>query len=103
MHQRNTDELLYFKHLNKKYQKFIYLFAKYKQHSSEESIDSIKRARFLINKLFKQEADLASNEACLSQVDASYLRLFMRQSLSMSSFPKSGFFFRYVKVHVSLF
>jgi hypothetical protein len=83
--------------LSKNYKKIIYLFAKYKKHFSEDSIESISHTRFVINKLFKHQSDLNKN-VNLKPVDINYLRLFIGQKLNFISYPKINFYFHYVQV-----
>jgi hypothetical protein len=100
--KQTVDDILYFKHLRKNYKKILYLFAKYKEHSSKQSIESISHSRLIINKLFKhyQSTELtASNKnLILNPIDVSYLRLFIGQRLNVVSYPRIKFFFSYVRV-----
>lgn len=87
------DERLYFRRLNRKYKKFLYLYTKYRENSGAATVQN----RYIINRLFRMHGALAKDTR-LADVDLSYLRIFIEQKFTLVSYPKHDFFFKYVKV-----
>lgn len=96
-HMSMPDERLYFRRLNRKYKKFLYLYTKYRQNNGEATVQN----RYIINRLFRIHGALAK-ETRLTDVDLSYLRIFIEQKFTLVSYPKHDFFFKYVKVDIKL-
>ena len=90
------DERLYFRRLNKKYKKFFFLYTKYIQNSRQGEQQRVQN-RYIINRLFTMHSNLAKDKR-LTDVDLSYLRIFIEQKFTLISYPKHDFFFQYVKV-----
>ena len=69
----------------------------YKHHCDEYTART-GQSRLFINKLFKFAENSLNRNSSLTEVDASYLRLFIQQRLEINSYPKNDFLFKYVKV-----
>jgi len=103
---RNVNHKRYIKHLDKKYKKIIFLLEKHKAHTldnrNKNNSHEANHSRLLINKIFGSFTKELRKDPHIQQVDISYLQMFMRQKLNVLNYPKIEFFFRYVKVEVSM-
>ena len=91
-------DIKYNKRLERKYEKLIVEFAKYKKER-HEALNSNRQTRFIINKFFKLDSNLNRD---LNPIDIVYLRLFLMQHLKIVSYPKKNFSINFVQVFLKL-